>query len=89
MNIYVGNLNYKTSEQTIKDLFEQYGTVHSVRLITDRETGRKKGFGFVVMDDNEAETAIKELDRKEIDGRTLRVNPANDKPERTGNGGRM
>ncbi len=75
--IYVGNMNYATTEDQLFDLFGQYGTVNSVRIITDRETQRPKGFGFVEMeDDDAADAAISELDGKEYDGRNLRVNVA-------------
>lgn len=88
MNIYVGNLNYSTEEDAVKSLFEQYGEVSSVKLITDRETGRKKGFGFVEMaNDSDGQRAIEELDSKEIDGRNLRVNEAKERESRGGGGG--
>ncbi len=75
--IYVGNMNYATTEDQLFDLFGQYGTVSSVRIITDRETQRPKGFGFVEMEeDDAADAAISELDGKEYDGRNLRVNVA-------------
>ena len=76
MNIYVGNLNYRTSEESIRRLFEQYGEVQSVKLIKDRDTGKKKGFGFVEMGDDSAAKAIEALNEKEFDGRNLRVNQA-------------
>lgn len=83
MQIYVGNMSYGTTEESIKVLFDAYGTVDNVKLITDRETGRAKGFGFVTMnDDQEAQTAIEELNGKEFDGRTLRINEARPKEER-------
>lgn len=86
MQIYVGNMSYNTTEEGIKDLFSQFGEVSSVKLISDRETGRAKGFGFVAMDDNAAaQNAIDELNGKEFDGRTLRINearPREDKPRR-------
>ena len=74
--IYVGNLSFNTTEEQIRDLFEQHGTVESVTLITDRETGRLRGFGFVEMDQAGAKAAIKALDNKEFNGRNLKVNPA-------------
>lgn len=77
--IYVGNLPYTATETEIRDLFGQYGTVHSVSLITDRETGRPRGFGFVEMDDSEADAAIGALDGHEFGGRTLRVNQARER----------
>lgn len=77
MNIYVGNLNYRLREQELETLFSQYGEVTSVKIITDRETGQAKGFGFVEMaDDNAGRKAISELDGTEIQGRGLRVSEA-------------
>lgn len=85
MNIYVGNLSYNTSENNLETLFSEFGTVESVRIITDRETGRSKGFGFVDMpDDEEGNAAIEALNGREIDGRTLRVNEARPKTENGG-----
>jgi RNA recognition motif-containing protein len=81
MNIYVGNLNFKTSEESLTQLFGQYGTVHSVKLISDRQTGRRKGFGFVEMDNAEGEVAIRELNDKEFDGRNMKVNEAREREE--------
>ena len=79
--VYVGNMNYKTSEDQLRDLFSQYGEVASVRIVKDKFTGRAKGFGFVEMSDAEsAKNAIDDLDGKEFDGRALRVNEAYDKP---------
>jgi RNA recognition motif-containing protein len=83
MNIYVGNLSYGSTEESLRGLFEAYGTVESVNIITDRYTGRSRGFGFVEMpNDDEARAAIAELDDKEFEGRTLKVNEARPKPER-------
>ncbi len=83
MQIYVGNMSYQMTEESLGDVFAQYGEVGSVKIITDRETGRAKGFGFITMtDDSAATTAIEELNGKEIDGRTLRVNEAKPKEER-------
>ena len=81
-SIYVGNLPWSATEEQIQDLFANYGTVHSVKLITDRETGRARGFGFVEMDDAEASTAIEALDNSSFGGRTLRVNEARPKDVR-------
>ena len=75
-SIYVGNLPWSATEEQIQDLFANYGTVHSVKLITDRETGRARGFGFVEMEDGEAQAAIEALDNYSFGGRTLRVNEA-------------
>ncbi|NPA81925.1 MAG: RNA-binding protein [Epsilonproteobacteria bacterium] len=86
MNIYVGNLFYGMSEDELRDQFASYGEVSSVRIITDRETRRSKGFGFVDMpNDEEAKRAIEELNGKEVSGRTLRVNEARPREERPRN----
>jgi len=83
MQIYVGNMNYRTTEDEINELFGQYGDVESVKLISDRETGRAKGFGFVTMsDDSAAKEAIEALNEKEFSGRTLRINEAKPREER-------
>ena len=81
--IYVGNLNYDTQESDLRALFAAHGAVQSVSIITDRDTGRSKGFGFVEMADGSAtQAAITALNGKELDGRTLRVNMAMDRPRR-------
>ena len=86
--LYVGNLSYSATESTIRSLFENYGAVDTVNLITDRNTGQSKGFGFVEMtNDAEAQRAISALNGKEIDGRALTVNEARPKEERSGGGG--
>jgi cold-inducible RNA-binding protein len=88
MNIYVGNLSFDTNESGLRELFETYGAVDSVKIITDQFTGRSRGFGFVEMATQEdGVKAVQELDSKEFDGRSLKVNEA--KPRRQGgNGGR-
>jgi RNA recognition motif-containing protein len=79
--LYVGNLSYHTYEDGLRDLFQNYGTVASVKIITDRETGNSKGFGFVEMgSDSEAQAAIAGTNGKPLDGRNLKVNEALDKP---------
>ena len=84
MNIYVGNLSYNTTETGLKEAFEKYGQVDSVKIIVDRYTGRSKGFAFVEMpSDEEAKAAIAEMDGKELDGRTIKVDEARPRPERT------
>ncbi|MGK7371187.1 MAG: RNA recognition motif domain-containing protein [Candidatus Halalkalibacterium sp. M3_1C_030] len=89
MNIYVGNLAYKVSDNDLKEIFEEFGEVTSAKVITDRETGRSKGFGFVEMsDDQDAQTAIEDLDGTEMDGRNLKVNKAKPKPAGNRGGGR-
>jgi len=86
--IYVGNLPFSAGEADVRALFGQYGTVESVSLPTDRETGRPRGFGFVEMSQADAARAIQALNGHDMGGRPLRVNEAQDKP-RTGGGGRM
>ena len=87
-NIYVGNLSYEATEEEVRQLFAEFGDVSSVSLITDRETGRLRGFGFVEMpDDAAAKAAIEGLNGKEMAGRTLTVNEARPKTSRGGGGG--
>lgn len=82
MNIYVGNLSYKVNENDLKEIFEEYGDVSSVKIITDKYSGRSKGFGFIEMhNDVEANKAIEELNEAELDGRNMRVNQAREKSE--------
>ena len=85
--LYIGNLPFSASEDELKKLFGVHGTVHSVALINDRETGRPRGFGFIEMDDAAAMAAQQALDGKEMDGRALKVNEAQDKPRGGGGGG--
>lgn len=81
--LYVGNLNYRTAEESLRTLFGQYGTVANVNVVVDRETGRAKGFAFVEMtEDQGAQAAIQALDGKEFEGRNLRVNEALPRPPR-------
>ena len=81
--IYVGNISFGTSEDQLKDVFSTFGEVVSVNIITDRETGRSKGFGFVELSsEDEAKAAIGALNGKEVDGRQLRVNEAQDRPKK-------
>jgi len=82
-NIFVGNLSFATTEETIRSLFEAHGAVERVSIVTDRETGQPRGFGFVEMtNDNEGDKAIAALNGRDIDGRTLNVNEARPKVER-------
>jgi RNA recognition motif-containing protein len=74
--LYVGNLSFKTTENELTDLFSQVGAVESVSIITDRDTGRSKGFGFVVMEDSDAEKAIAKFNGADFGGRPLTVNEA-------------
>ena len=86
-NIFVGNLSFGATEDTVRSLFEQYGTVERVSIVTDRDTGRAKGFGFVEMTgDAEAERAISSLNGQELDGRNLTINEARPKEDRGGGG---
>ena len=74
--IYVGNLSFQTTETDLSDLFTTFGQVEAVNIITDRDTGRSKGFGFVTMDEEQAEKAIAELNGRQHNGRALTVNEA-------------
>ena len=88
MDIYVGNLNYQTTEAELREAFEAYGQLSEVRLITDRYSGRSKGFAFVEMPErNEAEAALQGLNGKPLQGRTLTVNEARARGEGGGGGG--
>jgi RNA recognition motif-containing protein len=81
--LYVGNLSYQTGEETLRSYFSDFGTVESVKIITDRDTGYSKGFGFVELStDDEAKAAIAAANGAEFDGRKLKVNEAIDKPRR-------
>lgn len=84
--IYVGNLPFSSSEQQLLELFSQHGTVTSVNLITDRDTGRPRGFGFIEMESG-AEIAIEKLDNYALDGRNLKVNEARARETSRSNGG--
>jgi RNA recognition motif-containing protein len=86
--IYVGNLSWQTTETELRDLFSTFGDVQSAAVITDRETGRSRGFGFVELDAAGADKAIAELDGREFGGRSLRVNEAQEKRGGGGGGGR-
>ena len=81
-NIYVGNLPFGATEEEIRNLFEPFGAVESVRMISDRDTGRPRGFGFVEMPPAEADRAILELNGKDFGGRSLRINEAQERPDR-------
>lgn len=88
--IYVGNLSWQTTESELRTLFEASGPVLSVAVVMDRETGRSRGFGFVEMDDNDADKAIAKLNGREVGGRNLNISEAKAKDDRTprANGGR-
>ncbi len=85
--IYVGNLPFNATEQDLRALFERHGTVESVKLIMDRETGKPRGFGFVDMPQGDAQNAIAELNGQQMGGRPLRINEAQERPQRPRQGG--
>jgi len=85
--MFVGNLSFQTSESDIRSAFEQYGNVESVTIINDRETGRSKGFGFVEMNEDDAQKAIASLSGSQLDGRALTVNEAKPMVKRDFGGG--
>jgi cold-inducible RNA-binding protein len=88
-NIFVGNLDFNTSEDELRKLFEPHGTVDRITILTDRDTGRSRGFGFVEMTNaEEGDKAIAALNGTQIGGRTLNVNEARPKTERSGGGGK-
>ncbi len=82
MNIFVGNLSFTTKEESLREAFEAYGQVSSARVVTDRETGRSRGFGFIEMANAaEGQAAVQALDGRDVDGRALKVNEARPKEE--------
>lgn len=86
--LFVGGLSWGTNDEGLRAAFEEFGPVTEARVITDRETGRSRGFGFVGFDsDDDAAKAQEAMDGAELDGRNIRVNPAEDKPPRGGGGG--
>jgi RNA recognition motif-containing protein len=88
MNIYVSNLSFNTSDAELNELFAAFGEVSSAKVITDRETGRSRGFGFVEMpSDDEGKDAMLGLNNKEVEGRAMSVSVAKEKTERSSNGG--
>ncbi len=88
MKIYVGNLSFDTGESDLRAAFEAHGTVDSVAVVSDKYTGRSRGFGFVEMNnDEEAKAAMAELNEKELDGRKLNVNEARPREDNRGGGG--
>ena len=87
VKLFVGNLPWSVSDAELEDLFSPYGTVQSARVITDRDTGRSRGFGFVEMDTEDVAATISAVNGREVDGRQLRVNEAEEK-ERGGFGAR-
>lgn len=87
MRIYVGNLPFSSTDDELRTLFEEHGSVSSASIITDRDTGRSRGFGFIDMDDEGGRKAIETLNNHEMDGRALVVNEARPREERGGGGG--
>jgi len=88
MNIYVSNLSYSTTAESLQQLFAEYGEVTSANVITDRETGRSRGFGFVEMpEDTDGQKAIEELNETDFEGKTINVSVARPRTERSGGGG--
>ena len=86
--LFVGGLSWNTNDDTLRQAFERFGTVDDAKIIQDRETGRSRGFGFVTFSsDDGAQKAISGMDGKELDGRTIKVNEAEDKPRGGGGGG--
>ncbi|ROI00865.1 RNA recognition motif domain-containing protein [Chryseobacterium daecheongense] len=86
MNIFVSNINYATKEYELQDLFAEYGEVSSAKIVTDRETGRSRGFGFIEMGDDEGKQAIEALNQREFNGKVLNVSeakPREEKPRRS------
>lgn len=88
MKLYCGSLSWGTDDEGLRMAFEQFGEVEDARVITDRETGRSRGFGFVTfVNDDDAQKAIEEMDGKELDGRVIKVNEARERAPRGGGGG--
>lgn len=87
MNIYVSNLNFSTTSESLQELFAEYGEIDSAKIITDRETGRSRGFGFVEMpNDAEGQSAISALNESDFEGKTINVNVARPRTERSSGG---
>lgn len=90
MNIYVGNVSYNSSEEDLGNLFAEYGTVNSVKMIINKHTGRSKGFGFVEMaNDEDGQRAVENLNGYDLNGRNLRVDKAKDREEGGDDGNKM
>ena len=87
MRIFVGNLSYQTTENDLTDLFSQAGEVESATIVTDRDTGRSRGFAFIEMDKDAGAKAIQQFNGHELNGRAINVNEARPRPERGGGGG--
>ncbi len=86
--LFVGNLSFDTTEDSLRTLFAQHGTVESVKLISDRDTGRPRGFGFIEMSNSDASRAMQALNGKEFEGRSIKVNEAQERERSGGGGGR-
>lgn len=86
-NLFVGNLPWSVDDQSLENLFAEYGEVQSAKVILDRDTGRSRGFGFVEMEDEGATEAINALNESEVDGRNIRVNEAQERRSGGGGGG--
>ena len=87
MKLYVGNLSYSVNDSTLRELFQPFGNIESARVISDRDSGTSKGFGFVEMSDGDARTAMSALNGRDHDGRALKVNEAKPQENRGGGGG--
>jgi RNA recognition motif-containing protein len=87
MKLYVGNLSYTTNDTTLRDLFAPFGQVESARVITDRDSGQSKGFGFVEMSNADGQKAMGALNGRDLDGRMIKVNEAKPQESRGGGGG--
>ena len=87
MKLYVGNLSYSVNDSVLKELFSPFGNVETARVISDRDSGQSKGFGFVEMSDGDAQKAMSALNGKDQDGRALKVNEAKPQENRGGGGG--
>ena len=86
--LFVGGLSWGSDDESLRQAFEKFGQVSEAKVITDRETGRSRGFGFVTFaSDSDAAAALSEMDGKELDGRTIKVNEAQERPARSGGGG--
>ena len=83
MNIFIGNLAFAVTEAELRTMFEEHGTVNSIQLITDRDTGRSRGFGFIEMDNADADSAIKALNGMDLQGRNIKVNQAEERKPRS------
>jgi len=87
--LFVGGLNWKTTDEGLRQAFERFGQIAEAKVITDRETGRSRGFGFITfLEEADANNAITEMDGTELEGRTIKVNQAEEKAPRSGGGGR-